>query len=90
MSSPKFLKQPFKKRGCRERSVPAGGRGGTFGERPGAEKLVFPFLLAAAGRERRKETWRGSPPTPARGLPLETPPEKRIEWKSNVRSKNSG
>jgi len=57
MSHPEFLKQKFEKRGCRERSVPAGVRGVP------AEK---PFSRVAVG-DARGERSGAQPRTPVKG-----------------------
>jgi len=67
MSHPEFLKQKFEKRGCRERSVPAGVRGIP-------EKLFFPFFSrAACGGTRGGEKWGTAPhPRPRAGCPWQS------------------
>src|SRR6266571_7211587 len=64
MSHPEFLKQKFGKRGCRERSVPAGVRGV-----PAKKTFFARRRRRRAGREKR-----GTAPHPSQraGCPLQS------------------
>jgi len=61
MIHPELLKQQFQKRGCRERSVPAGVRGVP-------EQLFFPFFARRLRRRERRERSVGDTPNPSKGL----------------------